>query len=542
MSNQKENLSRRDLLKRGVFGGAGLGAVLAGGAGCSEVRQGAAKLTGSTPAVWETLPADEKAVSLALHVLGRAGFGHRPGEINRVVSMGAGGWLEEQLAVGDSKSPITPDDFKTLGHSTGKLKENPAAVWRVNALDVHEIEQDDPNELYCQDDGQLVRETGQAAILRATYSAFQLHEMMADFWTNHFNLYALKGENRSLLPTDTERVIRPHALGSFKEMLVASAHSPAMMTYLDNKENKNGVANENYAREILELHTLGVNSGYTQKDIQEVARCFTGWGVGGTMKRSDFEYRASLHDEGVKYIPFLDLHITPNGGQKDADSVLSALANHPVTAKFLATKLCRRFLGDTPPDLIQKAADAYLRADSKVSILALLRPILLDGLLNQERCKPIVKRPLDFAVSALRALDADTDGGEAILGHLSSMGQPLYQWPMPDGFPEKASAWTSVLLPRWKFALALASNGIAGTKVDLEPLFKARNATTDDARMKVLSEAIFGRDLRSPDLASLKSQMQAHLLRAAENGATSITTSAELAALMLSAPIFQSKA
>src|SRR4029077_14134157 len=145
------------------------------------------------------------------------------------------------------------------------------------------------------------------------------------FWTNHFNIYALKLEGRSLVPIDTERVLRPHVLGNFEEMLTGCAHSPAMLTYLDNKENRNGVANENYARELLELHTLGVKSGYSLKDIQAVARCFTGWTVQTGFKRGLPDYDPANHDDGLKYIPFLNLTIRPNGGKQDAAQVLDAL-------------------------------------------------------------------------------------------------------------------------------------------------------------------------------------------------------------------------
>ncbi len=513
--------TRRELIRQGIFSGVGLGAALIGGAGCSEIRQGLLKATGPNPAKWEPALADASSLALAMHVLNRAGFGQRPGEANRLIAMGAGGWLEEQLA--------------------DKLPEDPAVAWRVNSLDIQEIEHDDPDELYVHDDGQLVRETEQAAILRATYSTHQVREMMADFWTNHFNLYVLKGENRSLLPIDTEQVLRPHLLGSFEEMLTASAHSPAMLTYLDNRENRNGVANENYAREILELHTLGVNSGYSQKDIQEVARCFTGWTVGGGFKRSQFEYNPSFHDDGEKYIPFLQLRLKPNGGQKDADAVLRALANHPTTARFLAKKICRRVLGDAPPEIVEKAANAFLKPGIVTPILALLRPILLDGLLNQALCKPIVKRPLDLAVSAFRALAADTDGGGAVQKHLADMGQPLYQWPMPDGFPEKASAWTSVLLPRWKFALALASNGMPGTKVDLEPLFKDLKADSLALKLKALGQTILGKSMDSPELSELKGQLQSHVQKAQADSVPEQILTAELAALMIASPQFQGK-
>ena len=542
-------LSRREWLRRGAM--AGVGIALAG-TGCNDIRKTLQGATGPTPPVWAPLPPESPRVTRAVHVLNRAAFGPRPGDVARVAEIGAPGWIEEQLAVTKPEQTYSDLHKRNISLPGGqKLEmpeaedfdpdEDPAVRWRVGGLDIHQIDADDPDQLYCHDDGQLVRETGQAALLRATYSRHQLREVMADFWTNHFNIYALKLEGRSLVPIDTERVLRPHVLGNFEEMLSASAHSPAMLTYLDNKENKNGVANENYAREILELHTLGVKSGYTQRDIQAVARCFTGWTVGSGFNRAKFVYEANRHDTRAKYIPFLHLHILPNGQQTDAETVIARLARHPVTARVLATNLCRRILGHTPEDVIRKAASAYLTSASGSDIRALLRPILLDALLDPAHCKPIVKRPLDMMVSALRCLGADTDGGEAILRHLATMGQPLYQWPMPDGFPEKSSAWTSTLLPRWNFAIALATNGMKGTVIDLHAPIRAAGAKSDRTIVDTLMETVLGQPHTTRELAALRHQILDHVQREGSAGVKEDGLLAEAAALLLSSPSFQWK-
>ena len=182
----------------------------------------------------------------------------------------------------------------------------------MDGLETQQDVSDAPDAMDCMPDSQLMTETQQAALLRAVYSTHQLRETLADFWTNHFNIFALKNNERVLLPTDAERALRPHLMGKFRDLLNASAHSPAMLSYLDNQLNRRGVANENYGRELLELHTLGVHSGYTQKDIQEVARCFTGWRVRkGFVKMNltnlktpynGFEFGPYQHDSGAKYV------------------------------------------------------------------------------------------------------------------------------------------------------------------------------------------------------------------------------------------------
>src|SRR5579871_2527566 len=281
-------LSRREWLRRSLLAGAGVGLAALAGTGCEDIRNQVRAITGPAPATYLPLPLDADALRIAVHAVNRVAFGPRPGDAARIAEMGAKHWVEEQL-----------DDSESLG-------EDPAVAWRVNGLDTQQMAKDGRDVMWSIEYEQLLLETQQAALLRATYSHHQLHEVMADFWTNHFNIYALKSEGQVYVPTDTETVLRPHVLGSFPEMLRASAHSPAMLNYLDNKLNKKGVANENYARELLELHTLGVNSGYTQKDIQEVARCFTGWTLDTGWHKGDFVYDPKQHDEEGKFIPFLD--------------------------------------------------------------------------------------------------------------------------------------------------------------------------------------------------------------------------------------------
>jgi len=513
-------------------------------AGCGTVQNQLNRVTGATKPEFAPLPTDNAKLTAAVNVLNRVGFGARPGDVARVAEMGAAGWIEEQLGSVQYKEIEeglfsnyqqqifgTPERFKPVE----TFPDHPAVAWRVNALDTQQMQQDAPERLHDTPDEQLVIETQQAVILRGVYSKFQLRETLADFWTNHFNLYALKLDGRILIPVEIERTIRQFALFNFREMLVHSAHSPAMLQYLDNKENKKGVANENYARELLELHSVGVKSGYTLRDIQEVARAFTGWTIKEGFQRGQFMFNRNQHDQGEKFIPFLNLRLVPNGNQKDGDAILEKLAMHPATARFLSAKLCRRYLGHAPEAIVVRAANAYLKNDTDIK--AMLRPILLDGLAQQNDTQPIMKRPLDFCISALRATGADTYGGEGVIRHLEAMGQPLYQWPMPDGFPEKAAAWTGSLLPRWNFALALASNALADTTVNLGEIVEAFGAKTDAQRRDALAQVLLPGAMTN----AIAAPIDAHVAKARQSGLPEQAILAETAALLMASPAFQYK-
>ena len=431
--------------------GAGGLAILA--AGCADPRKyldprGATASPGAPPA----LPQSEN------RLLARAAFGPSGADASHLKAVGERLWLDEQLAAPLGKSE---DDGETFGLN-----------WATRGL---ESLREDGYELRDSGENHVLTELQRAAILRACYSKWQLRERMADFWTNHFNIYEHKvftpqtrpkaaSELAFLIGQDQRDVVRKHALGSFKDMLWASMQSPAMLGYLDNQLSDARHPNENYARELMELHTLGAQGGYSQKDVMEVARCLTGWGVEDRFLRRNGQTRweETRHDDGRKTV--LGQVILPGGGQKDAERVRDLLVAHPSTGKFLAKKLVRYFYGEgkDAPKLKVLVAESYARShgDIKTMVRALLTAPELAS------APPTIKRPVDYLVSSIRATGALTDGGANLQGHLTKMGQLAFSWPMPDGYPDRTSAWTGSLLPRFNFALALASGGIDGTRIE----------------------------------------------------------------------------
>ncbi|MEK6337576.1 MAG: DUF1800 domain-containing protein [Acidobacteriota bacterium] len=399
----------------------------------------------------------------------------------------------------------------------------------------------------------MTGELQMSRILRAVYSERQLQEVMVDFWTNHFNVFAGKGADRWLLISYDRDTIRPHTLGKFSDLLRADAESPAMLFYLDNfqsvspnaqagsqrpgaargplaqlmrggnpgpaatnnpqqqrpQQQRRGI-NENYARELMELHTLGVDGGYTQKDVQEVARCFTGWtifaprGAGAAaqaitdgrrleMLRENagkFYFNPRVHDDGEKTV--LGHKIPAGGGVKDGLMVLDILAHHPATAKFIATKLVRRFVADEPPPaLVDRVAQTFLKSDG--DIREMLRTIFLSPEFNSaDAYRAKVKRPFELAISAVRTLGADTNGGPQMHQWIARMGQPLYGYQTPNGYPDVAENWvnTGALLERMNFALALVSNRIGGTRVDLSRFVRDLGNGKTVAREQLLDRFI----------------------------------------------------
>lgn len=402
---------------------------------------------------------------------------------------------------------------------------------------------------------QIVRDLSASRVLRAVYSERQLEEQMVDFWTNHFNVYARKGAVRWYLPSYDRDVIRKNALGNFKDLVIGTAQHPAMLFYLDNfqsvspdsnlnqnnrnqqrlqrqiqngrlnprvrqrlkdrgltdeqidqrveqikqggnNRNQRGI-NENYARELMELHTLGVDGGYTQKDIQEVARAFTGWtifdargyrnaaasmindrenrqlnrivrqlGISPDTESGTFVFAERLHDTGVKTI--LGQKVD-EGGIKDGLKVIDILVSHPSTAKFIARKLAVKFVNDNPSEeLVNRVAGAF--QESKGDIKTTLRSLFTsEEFFAAENYRAKIKTPFELLVSSLRVLDADTNSSPVVLGLLQKMGEPLYGYQAPTGYPDTAEDWvnTGALLERMNFAVALSSNRIRGTRVDL---------------------------------------------------------------------------
>ncbi len=310
-----------------------------------------------------------------------------------------------------------------------------------------------------------------AKLYRAIYSPRQLGEQLVDFWFNHFNVYLDKGNDRFLVPIYEEKAIRPHVLGKFRDLLQATAESPAMLYYLDNyqsvapKPKSPRGLNENYARELLELHTLGVDGGYTQKDIIEVARCFTGWTIRDVKQGSEFWFNEKAHDQGEKQV--LGVTIPAGGGKQDALQVLDILVHHPSTARFISKKLAQRFVSDNPPkQLIDSMAKTFRVTDG--DLRAVMRTMLNSRefwSLSAYRAK--LKSPLEMIASAARATGADVEDAYALANQIGTLGQPLYRKVEPTGYSNTSEEWinTGALLSRLNFALNFTQNRVSGVKV-----------------------------------------------------------------------------
>lgn len=379
------------------------------------------------------------------HVIDRTSFGPRPGDYGRVRAMGIEAYIDEQL------SPENLDDAY--------------CDWMTRRFTTLELP---IGELYEYRERLLLNELTRATMARALYSERQLYEIMVGFWSDHFNIDSSKGDCAWLKTADDRDVIREHALGTFPELLRASALSPAMLWYLDGRENRKAAKdeqpNENYARELLELHTLGVHGGYTQQDVMEVARCLTGWTVRstGAWGLGKVEFKADLHDDGPKHV--LGHDIAAGRGAEDLDAVLDIVCNHPATAQYLAIKLCHKFIADDPKtQSIDSVASAFRQSGGDI-------PATLRGLFNTEEFRTRrgekTKRPFRFIASALRATEAKSDIREEMLEYLVRMGQAPFQCPTPDGYPEEPDRWMGSMMWRWHFSVGLAKNEIPGTKVD----------------------------------------------------------------------------
>ncbi len=604
-----------------------------------------------------------------LHVLNRLGFGARPGDVERVRAMGIERYIALQLdpaKISDAVAEEKVKDLRTLSMTTAQLYEkypqpgqllrqlqrrgelpsdlaaaresrtkvensaNPSPPNSATQMDRMPRDAATPNghpeaqnneqyrrairEYYMknglQQPQRITAELQASRILRAVYSERQLQEVMVDFWTNHFNVFAGKGADRWLLTAYDRETIRPHTMGKFYDLLLATAQSPAMLFYLDNfqsvspnaqlgqgagqqqraqrgglfgllmggrrdrqmqrlpdegqqgrqtrmpappaaQRQRRGI-NENYARELMELHTLGVDGGYTQKDVQEVARCFTGWTIfaprgGGVAAQGSMEgpraerlrenagkffFNPRLHDDGEKTV--LGHKIPAGGGIKDGLMVLDILARHPSTARYIATKLARFFVSDTPsPALVDRVAAAFSKSDG--DIRETLKAIFYSPEFNSpESYRAKIKRPFELAISAIRTLGAETNGGPQLHQWIARMGEPLYMYQTPNGYSDTAESWvnTGGLLERLNFGLALASNRIPGTRVDLKRFAGATtsDATADNTRvMDRFLALIVGGDISPGTRETLLKQLD-------QDGADSAT---QIAGLILGSPEFQ---
>ena len=455
------------------------------------------------------------------HALNRLTFGPRPGDVARVTAMGLQNWIDLQLSPSRIDDPAVATKLARLetlmldSQTIQRDYSGPAMMARrkrqLRNPNSDPTNQDmrppsrpeaasarsrrsslEPKRGEADKDRQVIADIEEAKLLRAVYSERQLQEVLVDFWFNHFNVFAGKGATRNYLTEYEREAIRPYVLGNFREMIEATAKSPAMLFYLDNWQNTDaspgprmtqmtqtrtprsqgptardrrpGGLNENYGRELLELHTLGVDGGYTQADVINVARALTGWTI-KPREGSGTLFVQRLHDDKEKTV--LGHTIKAGGGQNDIEQVLDILAAHPSTARHIATKLAVRFVSDTPPKALVDRAAARFTA-TRGDLREVVRTIITSPeFFAPETYRVKVKTPLDFVVSALRATGADVRSALPLARDLREMGMPLYFCQPPTGYADTASTWVSAgaLVSRMNFAVALGKNEIRGVRI-----------------------------------------------------------------------------
>lgn len=550
--------------------------------------------------------AEEKAA----HALNRLGYGPRPGEVAKVAELGVENWIRLQLdpekipdAAADAavapleKLKLSPAElfeaYQTELRERNRLQRAQAQKDFEKAGEIRAAMMDREQAVVAQALGELQH----AKLARAVLSERQLQEVLVDFWFNHFNVDARKRQVRAAVVSYEQDVIRPHVFGSFRDLLGATAKSPAMLVYLDNfqssREREPGPAeqamverarreaageepgeaevvaapmkrglNENYGRELLELHTLGVDGGYSQKDVQDVARAFTGWTI--DPRNGRFLFRRAWHDDGPKKI--LGTELAGGGGVQDGEKVLDMLATHPATAKRIATKLCRRFVADEPPaGLVERVARAF--RDSRGDLRKTYEALFLDPeFFAPANLRAKTKSPFEFAASSLRATGAQfvetgplrgnlplraVEAGAALgrggdrLGraprktvmlHLVELGQSPYVWGPPTGFPEDSSHWVSAgaLVSRLNFALALTGGQVADAKVKPRSLAPGAEPERPEEIVSALSRAVLGGE-PSPSTRKVLLEQAAP----SRDGAAGLPDVPKLLALILGSPEFQ---
>lgn len=387
-------------------------------------------------------------------------------------------------------------------------------------------------------------EISQAKLLRAIYSERQLNEVMTDFWFNHFNVFIGKGPDRYMITAYERDVIRPHVLGKFKDLLVATAKSPAMLFYLDNWQsvgpnsdlakygpqrrpaymrrgpfiiprpqpaNKNAKnrpsgLNENYAREIMELHTLGVDGGYTQKDVTELAKVLTGWSIEQPQRGGDFKFNERAHEPGTKYILG---HKISEHGEGEGMEMLDILAHHPSTAKFISRKLAMRFVSDQPPQsLIDRMADTFMKKDG--DIREVLRTMFQSPeFWAADAYRAKVKTPLEFVASAVRASGVEVSNAMPLVQRLNQMGMQLYGMQPPTGYSMKAETWvnSSALVSRMNFALQLGTGRLQGTTVDPQTILRGAAPQDANSTLAAMENSILAGDVSTQTHAVIEKQL-----------------------------------
>src|SRR5467141_643615 len=626
----------------------------------SAAKDKKAKSTESVKAT-KALPIQDLTEDEAiLHALNRLGFGPRPGDVGRVKEMGLQKWIDQQLrpdSINDSALEARLDHFPTLKMSSSKLVDEfpqPQVAARREGVSIEEYhkeeqarmqevmqanrsEDGDPNLMNGQiqakfenmdsdvnppkEKGQgkgeggfgnqmfnymevhtpqrIVAELSMAKVTRAVYSERQLEEEMVDFWYNHFNVFAAKGADRWLITSYERDAIRPHAMRKFRDLLEATAKSPAMMFFLDNwlsadpagwakmqqgqqqrrdmrqqrmggpfgggpfgrprfprgqsgpangnpndanakgKQKQDRGLNENYGRELMELHTLGVDGGYTQDDVINVAKAFTGWTIEKPQRDPEFFFNDVLHDHTTKTVLGHQIH---GGGMKDGEEVLDILSRDPHTAHHISFGIAQRFVADDPPPaLVDRMAETFQKTDGDIREV-LHTMIYSPEFWSKEAYRAKIKTPFELVVSATRAVDAEVDVPFALVQWTNRIGQPLYQCEPPTGYSNKADAWvnTGALLNRMNFSLALTGNRLRGTQVNMETLLGDRAATDPHATLNRAVQALLGGQLSQQTRATLEKQLaDPQILQASLDDPVKQVNAAMIAGLVLGSPEFQ---
>jgi uncharacterized protein (DUF1800 family) len=507
------------------------------------------------------------------HVLSRLTFGARPGDAERVRAIGIDKWIEAQLhpeTVADSGLAVALAPMKVwtvpAAEMASALTMAPAGFTRVPAITAPVVvtafntnnagvtTKVNPDSLQKLQQAQLqarianlivLRPGGPTTylagkVIRAQVSERQLVEVMADFWENHFSVFANKMPAAVSLAELSREAIRPRVLGKFRDLLGAVAHSPAMLFYLDNQLSRNAAINENYARELMELHTLGVDGGYTQDDVIEVARALTGWTLtSGPATRSAtgqliqapraFTFDASMHDPGAKKV--LGHDIPAGGGAEDGEQVLDIIARHPSTAKYISTKLARRFVSDSPPPaLVERAAATFLKSDGDIA--EVVRTIVTSPeFFSKSAMRAKVKTPFELVVSTRRVMNVPADTTVATVNLLGvTFNQPMFGKQTPDGWPDVGSAWinSGALMKRILYSADVAEGRAQATSVSNWPGWSALSSKTHQEQVDGVISMILG-GIASP---ATRSAMLA-------SAATGDARLREVVAIALGSPEFQ---
>jgi uncharacterized protein (DUF1800 family) len=476
------------------------------------------------------LAADQQII----HALNRLTFGPRPGDAQKVRGMGLDKWIDLQLhpeRIDNSSLEKFASQYDALNQNQNDLLGQFAQARRERQMEKRDRDSAELNreerlalQQYGLERRKFMGQLQSERVARAVASEHQLEEVMTDFWLNHFNVFAGKGPPQPFYLVEYEReVIRPNALGNFRTLLQAVAKSPAMLFYLDNArstadssrprltgQGRNGVVqrrlqqargaglNENYGRELLELHTLGVDGGYTQQDVLNVARAFTGWTIKPPAAGGGFIFRPAAHDAGEKIV--LGHRLAAGRGMEDGEDVLDIVARSPATARYIATKLVRRFVADDPPEgLVNDAAGVFLK--TRGDIREVVRTIVTSNELYSQRAfRSKVKSPFEVVVSAMRALNAQPDPTPRTAQAIAFLGQPIYGHQAPNGYPETGEAWmnTGAILNRINFGMAVAANRIPGLDFAALPAIDSlRNAPRQKQVDAVISLLLAGST--SPD-------------------------------------------